>query len=175
MGELTRLETRLYLYAYLGYTLNPAGSTFSALLAKITALQSEEARYAAVLQSELYSLPLETRQEFFADPLLEPFTYAFRSIVDPEYEPLSEETNTVLAILSPAMGRAENVFNILDSIEVPDPMITMPDGTEVALTDELYNQIIYSDEYDRDFKALCNQTKLEKQVPFVNTLSLIHI
>ena len=143
MGELTRLETRLYLYAYLGYTLNPADSTFSALLAKITALQSEEARYAAVLQSELYSLPLETRQEFFADPLLEPFTYAFRSIVDPEYEPLSEETNTVLAILSPAMGRAENVFNILDSIEVPDPMITMPDGTEVALTDELYNQIIY--------------------------------
>lgn len=107
MGELTRLETRLYLYAYLGYTLNPADSTFSALLAKITALQSEEARYAAVLQSELYSLPLETRQEFFADPLLEPFTYAFRSIVDPEYEPLSEETNTVLAILSPAMGRAE--------------------------------------------------------------------
>lgn len=74
MGELTRLETRLYLYAYLGYTLNPADSTFSALLAKITALQSEEARYAAVLQSELYSLPLETRQEFFADPLLEPFT-----------------------------------------------------------------------------------------------------
>ena len=50
---------------------------------------------------------------------------------------------------------------------MPDPMITMPDGTEVALTDELYNQIIYSDEYDRDFKALCNQTKLEKQVPFV--------
>lgn len=173
MGELTRLETRLYLYAYLGYTLNPADSTFSALLAKITALQSEEARYAAVLQSELYSLPLETRQEFFADPLLEPFTYAFRSIVDPEYEPLSEETNTVLAILSPAMGRAENVFNILDSIEVPDPMITMPDGTEVALTDELYNQIIYSDEYDRDFKALCNQTKLEKQVPFVNTFAAL--
>lgn len=30
MGELTRLETRLYLYAYLGYTLNPADSTFSA-------------------------------------------------------------------------------------------------------------------------------------------------
>ena len=85
--------------------------------------------------------------------------------MDPEYEPLSEETNTVLAILSPAMGRAENVFNILDSIEVPDPMITMPDGTEVALTDELYNQIIYSDEYDRDFKALCNQTKLESRCP----------
>lgn len=70
-------------------------------------------------------------------------------------------------------GALKNVFNILDSIEVPDPMITMPDGTEVALTDELYNQIIYSDEYDRDFKALCNQTKLEKQVPFVNTFAAL--
>ena len=56
MGKLTRLETRLYLYAYLGYALNPADSTFSALLMKINALQSEEARYAAVLESEFYSL-----------------------------------------------------------------------------------------------------------------------
>ena len=173
MGELTRLETRLYLYAYLGYTLNPADSTFNTLLTKMNALQSEEARYTAVLKSEIYSLPLETRQEFFADPLLEPSYYAFRKFADPQYKPLSEETNTVLAILSPTMGQAENVFNILDSIEVPDPMITMPDGTEVALTDELFNQIIYSDEYDRDFKALCNQTLLGKQVPFVHTFAAL--
>ena len=52
-------------------------------------------------------------------------------------------------------------------------MITMPDGTEVELTDELYNQILYSDEYDREFKALCNQTLMEKPVPYVNTFAAL--
>ena len=173
MGELTRLQNRLYLYAYLGYTLNPADTAFSALLTKMNAMMSEEAQYSAFVNPEIYAIPLETRQEIFADPLLEPFASAMRQYLDPEHEPLSEETNAVLAILSPAMGRAENVFNILDSIEVPDPMITMPDGTEVELTDELYNQILYSDEYDREFKALCNQTLMEKPVPYVNTFAAL--
>ena len=173
MGELTRLQNRLYLYAYLGYTLNPADTAFSALLTKMNAMMSEEAQYSAFVNPEIYAIPLETRQEIFADPLLEPFAYAMRRYVDPARKPLSEEANAVLAILSPAMGRAENVFNILDSIEVPDPMITMPDGTEVELTDELYNQILYSDEYDREFKALCNQTLMEKPVPYVNTFAAL--
>lgn len=173
MGELTRLQDRLYLYAYLGYTLNPADPTFSTLLTKINVMASEEAQYSAFANPEIYSLPLETRQEIFADPLLEPFAYAMRQYLDPEHEPLSEETNAVLAILSPALGRAENVFNILNSIEVPDPVITMPDGTEAELTEELYNQIVYSDEYDREFKALCNQTLLEKPTSYVNTFAAL--
>lgn len=165
LGELTWLQNRLYLYAYLGYVLNPADQTFGALLTKINALTSEEAQYSAFVDPEIYAIPLETRQEIFADPLLEPFAYAMRRYLDPDHESLSEEANAVLAILSPTMGQAENLYNILDGIEVPDPMITMPDGTEVELTDELYSQIVYSDEYDREFKALCNQTLLEKPVP----------
>ena len=173
MGELTRLQNRLYLYAYLGYTLNPADSTFSTLLTKLDAMTSEEAQYSAFADPEIYSLPLETRQEIFADPLLEPFAYAMRRYVDPAREPLSEEANAVLAILSPTMGQAENVYNILDGIEVPDPMITLPDGTEAALTEELYNQILYSDEYDREFKALCNQVMLEKRASYANTFAAL--
>ena len=173
MGELTRLQNRLYLYAYLGYVLDPADPTFNALMTKINALTSEEAQYSAFVDPEIYSLPLETRQEIFADPLLEPFAYAMRRYLDPDHEPLSEEANSVLAILSPTLGQAGNMFDILNSIEVPDPMITMPDGTEVELTDELYSQIVYSDEYDREFKALCNQTLLEKPVPYINMFAAL--
>ena len=173
MGELTRLQNRLYLYAYLGYVLDPADPTFNALMTKINALTSQEAQYSAFVEPEIYSLPLETRQEIFADSLLEPFAYAMRRYLDPDHEPLSEEANSVLAILSPTLGQAENLFNILDGMEVPDPMITMPDGTEVELTNELYSQIVYSDEYDREFKALCNQTLLEKPVPYINTFAAL--
>ena len=173
LGELTQIQNRLYLYAYLGYNLNPADPVYSTLLMKLDAMVSEESQYAAFVEPEIYSLPLETRQEMISDPLLEPFAYALEAYADPEHEPFSEETNTVLAILGMGMGRSENVFDILNSVDIPDPVITMPDGTEAELTEELYTQIVYSTAYDREFKALCNQTVLTKQVPYGNTFAAL--
>ena len=83
---------------------NPAETDFSALLTKMNARMSEEAQYSAFVNPEIYAIPLETRQEIFADPLLEPFAYAMRRYLDPDHEPLSEEANSVLAILSPTLG-----------------------------------------------------------------------
>lgn len=173
LGELTRLENKLYLYAYLGTSLNPADPVSTNLMAKINLLFSTENRLNSFVNPEIFALPLETREEILADPLLAELAYFLRDIVNPDREPLSEETNTVLAILAPAMGKSSGVYDILYSVEIPDPLITMPDGEEAELTDVLYNQIIYSDAYDRDFKSLCNQVYLTKLVPYVNTFAAL--
>ena len=173
LGELTRLQQRLELYAYLGYYLNPADPVFTTLIAKLSVMGSLEAQYTAFEEPEIFSLSLEERQELFADPLLQPIAYKMRDYLDPDYQPFSEETNMVLAMLSSSRGRAESIYNILLDVDLPDPIITMPDGTEAALSDELYTRIVYSDEFDREFKAQCAQVYLTKPVSFVNTFAAL--
>ena len=173
LGELTQMQCRLSLYADLGYNLNPADPTFTTLFAKLNVMSSQEAQYIAFVEPEIFSLPLETRQELLSDPLLAPYAYWMRSYVDPDHQPFSEETNTALAILSPAIGRAESIYNILRDVDLPDPIITMPDGTEAELSEELYTRIVYSNDYDREFKALANQTLLTKPLSFVNTFTAL--
>ncbi len=65
---------------------------------------------------------------------------------------ISAETQSVLAQLSPALGAGEAIFDIIDNVDIINPTITMPNGTEAELTDALAFEIIYGDnDYDRDF------------------------
>ena len=173
LGELTRLENKMFLYAQMGYSLDASDPVFSTMLAKLETLFSMENQYNAFVENEIFSLPLETRQEILSDPLLEPLAYYLEGYLDEEYEPFSEETNEVLAILSPAMNRAEGIYNVLQYVDLPDPTIEMPDGTTADLTNELYSQIVYSDEYDREFKALCNLAILTQYTGFANTFAAL--
>lgn len=173
LGELTKIQSRLSLYAFLGYSLNPSDPVFSSLMTKLNVMSSEETKYSAFVESEIFSIPLEQRKQMFENPRLKSMKYYLRDFLDDERVPFSEETNTALAILSRTKGCAENTYNILLDVDLPSPTITMPNGEVKELTNELYSQIIYSDEYSRDFKALCNQTFLTKPVSFVNTFTAL--
>lgn len=172
-GEMTRIQQRLSLYANLGYYLNPADPVFTTLMTKLSIMDSVEAQYSSFVNPEMFELPLEKRQELMADPLLQPYAYNMQDFTDPDYQIYSEETNMALAVLSPAMNKAESIYSVLRDVDLPNPVITMPDGSELKLTDESYKRIVYSDEYDREFKAQCTQTYLTKPVPFVNTFAAL--
>ena len=173
MSELTELQNRLYMYASLGYYLDPTDPVFNGLLAQLEDMSIQESIVGAYADPEIYELPIETREEIFDDPLFDGLEYAFRAYTDPDEEPFSEEVSQILATLSMGQGYAEETFTILDSVELPDPQITMPDGTVESLDDGLYAEIIYSDEYDDDFKAEANQIILTKPIPFIYTLTTL--
>ena len=171
LSELTELQNKLYMYASLGYYLDPTDPVFNGLLAQLDDMSMQESIKGAFAEPEIYALPLETREEIFADPLFDELRYALKDYTDPEAEPFSEEVTQILATLAMGQGYGETIFTILDSVELPDPMITMPDGTEQPLDDELYSDIIYSGEYDEDFLAEANQIILTKPIPFIYTLT----
>ena len=173
MSELTELQNKLYMYAELGYYLDPTDPVFNGLLAQLEDMSIQESIVGAYADPEIYELPIETREEIFDDPLFDGLEYAFRAYTDPDEEPFSEEVSQILATLSMGQGYAEDVFTILDSVELPDPEITMPDGTVEVLDDALYAEIIYSDEYDNEFKAEANQIILTKPIPFIYTLTTL--
>lgn len=173
LSELTELQNRLYMYAALGYYLDPTDPVFNGLLAQLDDMSMQESILSAFADPEIYELTLEEREEIFADPLFDDIRYALRAYTDPNEEPFSEEVSQILATLSIGQGYAETTFTILDSVELPDPTITMPDGTVEPLTDELYYEIIYSGEYDEDFLAEANEIILTKPVPFIYTLTTL--
>lgn len=95
MGELTRLEGKLYLYANLGNSLNPTDSVYKNQLSQLDALFAKEKELGAFADPEIFELPLETRKEIFSDPIFAGMEYALKDYTDPEMEPFSEETNRI--------------------------------------------------------------------------------
>lgn len=171
LTELTQLQCKLYLYAELGYYLNPTDPVYATLLAQLDNMTVQEQMVSAFAEPEIFELSLEEREEIFSDPIFEGMEYWLQSYTDPMYEPLTEGEAMVQAIMSLGYGYANEIFDILNDVEIPDPEITMPDGSVEPLTDELYYEIIYSPEYDDEFKAEANQVILTKPIPYINTFA----
>ena len=169
--ELTEKQMKLDLYAHLGSALNSTDPLFTELNAKLDAMNVKESQLSAFATPEIYALPLEEREKIFADPLFEGYEYSVRDFIDPDKQPLGEEAQMALATVSMGQGYAYDIFSNLEYVEMPHPIITMPDGTEAKLTEELYDDIVYSQDYDDEFKAEANQLILTRPKPYIYTLT----
>lgn len=65
MGELTRLEMKLNLYAELGSSLDPTNMEFKNMMRMLDSMTAKEKELSAFADPEIYALPLETREKFF--------------------------------------------------------------------------------------------------------------
>ena len=173
MGELTELQNKLYLYAQLGSSLNLVDADYANMNALLDKQYSEEMQLCAFVDEEIFALPLEKRIEIFSDPILEPYAYAFRQYTDPDYEPLSEDASNTYAALSPALGRALDVYNILLDVEMPVATITTSDGSLMTLDGDTYYQVIYGTDYDIDFKVECYDAALMNYGALSNTFAAL--
>jgi len=170
-SELNQLFYRLYYYCGLGISRTPSDPVFSDMYSKISMLASAISQQNAYIDEEIYSMSMEEREALFADPLLEDYGYYFKDYLDPEKEPLSEETMVALSQIGPAMGYGEQIFEILNSSEIPFPTIILPDGSEVSLTDAQYLAIIYNESYSQEFKLEAMETYFSRLRPFINTFA----
>lgn len=169
--ELTAIQEKLGMYVALGKSLNTTDPVFTELDALMKAMNVKESRVSAFAVPEIYALSLEERQAIFSDPLFKGMEYSLRDYTDPKKEPLGEEAQQALAIQSAGLGYAYDVYCDLIYAEIPYPVIAMPDGSEVELTDEAVNDILYSREYDDALKAEVNQLQLARVAPYRYTLA----
>lgn len=173
MGELTTLQNKLYLYAQLGSSLNLVDTDYANMNALLDKQYSEELQLSAFVDEEIFALPLEKRIEIFSDPILKPYAYALRQYTDPDYEPLSEDASNTYAVLSPALGRAMDVYNVLLNVELPVATITKSDGSLLILDSDTYSQVIYDTDYDLDFKVECYDAVLMNYGALSNTFAAL--
>lgn len=173
MGELTQLQTRLYLYAALGNSLDPTDAMYTELLALMAQLTSEENRLSAFVESELATLTYEQRKSLFDDPRLSEYRHAFEELLSEEPRVLSEAEGELMAVLEPAQGRAEGIYTILANLELPAPRVTMPDGEVCELDAELYSRAVYAGEYGREFQMECYDALAAVYGDFSNTFAAL--
>ena len=78
-----------------------------------------------------------------------------------------------MATISMALGYPYDAFERMEYVEMPYPTVTMPDGTVRELTDAVYNDIVHSDEYSREFKAEANKLYGSRARNYVNTMATL--
>ena len=171
--ELTRLQNKLDLYAALGSSLDSTDPVFAQLNAKQSAMYVKEAQAMAFADPEIFALPMEEREAIFSDPIFADYTYAVKSYTDPKSQPLGEEANAAMATISMALGYPFKAFERMEYVEMPYQNITMPDGTVRELTEQLYDDIIHSDEYSREFKAEANKLFGSRAKKYINTMATL--
>ncbi len=171
--ELTQLQNKLSLYAYLGSSLDSTDPVFTQLNAQLSAMNTKEAQITAFADPEIFSLSMEEREAIFSDPLFADYTYAVKRYTDPKSQPLGEEANTAMATISMALGYPYMAFQRMEYVEMPYPTVTMPDGTVQELTDAAYDDILHSDEYTREFKAEVNKLYGSRAKDYINTMATL--
>ena len=168
-GELTMLENRLYLYAYLGYSLNPSDETYSGMMDQMEEMFSQITEQLSYVDIEIYGLPLAKRQALYEDPLLSEYQNVLKKFIDPDAEAMSEEDQKTMSDLDTFASQIQRAYETLAYVDMPNPTITMPDGSKKELTDGLYTEIIYDDSYSRAFKKYANETLLTRPVKYTET------
>ena len=171
--ELTRLQGKLNLYASLGSNLDSTDPVFAQLNAKLSAMNVKEAQLQAFADPEIFALPMEEREAIFSDPIFADYSYAVKRYTDPKSQPLGEEANAAMATISMALGYPYKTFERMEYVEMPHQTITMPDGTVRELTDAVYDDIIHSDEYSREFKAEANKLYGSRARNYINTMATL--
>lgn len=172
MSELTELQGRLTLYAYLGYYLDPADAEAASLIALLERQTARELELQAQLDAELYALPIERRRELLGDPLLEPYAYAMRAYVDEDAPAYNADALTAVAMLTPALGRAATVYDLLCA-ELPAPQATAPDGEVITLNVPGYSRVLNSAQYDRAFRIECSRVYSGRYAQFDDTFAAL--
>ncbi len=168
-SEYNELFRKMNAYATYGKSLDASDTTFSKMETKVKTLNAKKETVTAFAEPEIFEMSLSERKRIFSDPVFKDMKYWLRKYTDPDYKPLSEDEKVVLSTLEAGQGYTQSVYGILSNLEIPSPMITMPDGTEQELTDQLYDEIVYGKDYDDNFKAEANKLICTKYKGYANT------
>ncbi len=171
--ELTSIQAKLLMYANLGNSLDPTDAVFKNLVAKMDAMSRDENERSAFAEPEIFEMSLEEREKVFSDPLFEGDQYWLRKFTDPDYEPFTENEDLIMSTLSMGMGYGKDIYEILDSVELPYASFKMPNGSTVVLDDDKYAELISNPNYDDEFKKEINQAYISRYESFANTFAAL--
>lgn len=173
MGELPRLRAKLRLYANLGYRRCPSEAQYARMMQQLSEQDGEFKLLNGASEAEIYALPLSERQRIFADPVFEPYIYAFREFLDPARAALDASCLEAAAAVQSLADQPLNIYNALTRNELPEAEITMPDGSVRILDDALYSEIMCAPEYARAFRLNCYQARLRRWTGLKNTFAAL--
>ena len=169
LKELKEISQTAEMYAIALTAKDASDPLARRVKARTDDVDAKQAAASAFVDPQIAKLPLETRQEIFADPDLVPYAYANRRLTDPNGVILDEKSKNIYDLMREGGDRYRDIFNIFNNTELPLPTVTLPDRSKKKLTETLLVQIVSNPNYDHDFKAEIAEKRLDTRVPFENT------
>lgn len=169
MLEIKAILDKAELFTYLLSSLDPSAARSKRLLARYNAVDGKYMLACAFKDEEIMSLPFERREEIFSDERLSPYRYELRKYLDPDKVVLGEEAGRVKALMEPAAKGSMDTHDIFEYVELPLPVITLPDGTEEELTEALISRILSDPQYDHEFRKEVLMMRYATRKPYAST------
>ncbi len=172
-GELTKIQEKLGTYVNLLGLLDTTDPLYKRLSSKYNDLLNKEDEYNGFADDELFSLSFEKRKEIFSDPIFGGDTRWLSRYLTEDFTPLSDEEEDIIFNLSRGLGYGSYTYDILNNVELPYPEITMPNGDEDILDDELYLEILGNPDYSHEFKENTHKLFYSRYANFANTFAAL--
>lgn len=129
---------RLYLYASLlknGDNGDPQAQT---LEGRATKLYVDLSTAVSFMEPEILTIPQEVLGEWMEDPMLAEYRHILKDIDRQRAHTLPAQQEKMLALLSDAAGTPDDVFTMLESVDMTFPNVTGEDGNPAPLTHGTY-------------------------------------
>ena len=172
-SEITTLQNKLGTYVNLLGVLDTTDPAYKRLSDKYNELMRTESEYNDFAEQEIFALSFEQRKEIFSDPVFGEDKRWLTRYLTEDFTPLTESEENIVSTLSKGLGYSGYIFDILNSIELPYPDITMPSGEEDILDEECYLDIVNNPDYSNEFKASAHRQYFSRHANFANTFAAL--
>ena len=167
--ETSRPVELLYLYAYL-YKCGDNGDPDAQRL-EGRAMQLYVALSAALsfLSPEILSIPRETLEKWMKEPMLSGYRHILEDTDRSRDHVLPADQEKLLSLLGDAAGTMDNVFTMLESVDMTFPEIAGEDGEKTALTHGTYGR--FRDSRNRQVRQDAFEAYMGEFRKYINTLA----
>ena len=124
----------VYIYAMLNKQSDNGDPEAQALEGKAMNLYVEFSAAMSFMDPEILSIPRETLEQWMEDPMLKDYRHILHNTARNREHTLPEEQEKMLALLSDAAGTPENVFSMLEAVDMTFPEIKGEDGELTGLS-----------------------------------------
>ena len=141
---------RLYLYANLYKCGDNGDPDAQALEGRAMNLYVALSAALSFVDPEILTIPEETLRAWMADPMLADYRHIIEDTDRNRAHTLSAEQEKMLSLLSDAAGTPDNVFTMLESVDMTFPDIPGEDGKPVPLTHGTFG--LFRESRNRDLR-----------------------
>lgn len=142
--ELSYHVERLYVYAHMRQDEDTADSFYQGLTQKAKKLGVDAGEALSFVTPEILALPVETLNQFIADPELKDFTFTLTEMKRQKAHVLSKAEEALLAQVGNLAQAPQTIFGMLNNADLKFPKIKDENGKEVELTHGTYIQFLES-------------------------------
>ena len=167
--ETIRPVELLYLYANLLKSGDNGDPEAQRLEGRAMQLYVSLSAAISFLNPEILTIPREILAEWIEDPMLSGYRHILEDLDRSRDHVLPAEQEMLLSLLGDAAGTPDNVFTMLESVDMTFPEIPGEDGTPTALTHGTYGR--FRESRNREVRRTAFEAYHGEFKRFLNTIA----